>query len=318
MTEAPLTLTGHFAGLAGSLTLATRPLHRPFDGLGGCLKFLLGTMLILGMTGTSLGDSLPGKVKVITERDGVSTRFSIKNFEAIDMTATLELGSINMTSSVPLPCTVTIPAGKTVEALTLTPTTGEEGDWSFTYTNHYTSGRHDVVHDDSHLYSLPYAAGTSFKVTQGYHGTFSHTGPDEFAIDWKMPEGTVVLAARGGTVVSVKDKFDKGGPHRKFEDSANVVVVQHEDGTMAHYCHLAPHSAKVQVGEKVRAGDSLAASGNTGFTSGPHLHFAVFKARSGFGRETIAVKFRTAEKTSVTLISGQTYRAADPAIMARK
>ncbi|HTD68483.1 MAG TPA: M23 family metallopeptidase [Candidatus Limnocylindria bacterium] len=274
-------------------------------------------MVVLGMTGASFGDSLPGKVKVITERDGASTRFSIKNFETIDMTATLEVGSANMKSSVPLPCTVTIPAGKMVEAFTLTPTTDRDNDWSFTYTNHYTVGRRDAVHDDSYLYSLPYAAGTSFKVTQGYHGTFSHTGPDEFAIDWKMPEGTPIMTARGGTVVSVRDGFDKGGPHRKFEDCANLVVIQHEDGTMAHYCHLSPHSAKVKVGQKVRAGDAVAASGNTGFTSGPHLHFAVFKARSGFGRETIPVKFRTADKPSVTLTSGQTYRAADPAVMAR-
>ncbi len=97
-----------------------------------------------------------------------------------------------------------------------------------------------------------------------------------------MPEGTPVHAAREGVVVSVKDDSEKGGSHRKFEDCANMVTVQHADGTMAHYCHLSPHSAKVRVGQKVRAGDWLAASGNTGFTSGPHLHFAVFKARNGF------------------------------------
>jgi len=178
--------------------------------------------------------------------------------------------------------------------------------------------RRDAVHEDSYLYSLPYAAVTSFKVTQGYHGTFSHTGPDELATDWKMPEGTPVFAAREGVVVAVKDDSEKGGAHRKFEDCANMVTIQHADGTMAHYCHLSPHSAKVKVGQKIRTGDLLAASGNTGFTSGPHLHFAVFKARDGFGRETIPVKFRTASGSGLTLISGEIYRAADPAVMARK
>ena len=48
--------------------------------------------------------------------------------------------------------------------------------------------------DDNVVYALPYAAGKSFRVTQGYHGSFSHTGPDEFAIDWKMPDN---LAIRG-------------------------------------------------------------------------------------------------------------------------
>ncbi len=286
-------------------------------GIKRLFAMWIALVTLLSTTGFSFGDGLPGKLKVITERDETGTRFLVKNFELVDMTATLEVGAVNMKSSVPLPCTLTVPAGKTVFALKLTPLKGEESDWSFSYTNHYTVGRHDAVHDDSELYFLPYAAGASFKVTQGYHGTFSHTGPDEYAIDWKMPEGTAVMAARGGVVVSVKDGFEKGGPHRKFEDCANVIVVQHEDGTMAHYCHLAPRSAKVSAGEKVRAGDRLAASGNTGFTSGPHLHFAVFKARNGFGRQTIPVKFRTAEKSSVTLVSGQSYRATDPAAMAR-
>jgi murein DD-endopeptidase MepM/ murein hydrolase activator NlpD len=278
------------------------------------MKSLLGATILLGCVGASFGDSLPGKLKVITERDGNMTRFRVRNFETIDMTATIEVGAVGMQSSVPLPHTLTVPAGKTIEAFTLTPVSD---DWSFNYTNHFTVGACNVKHDDSYVYSLPYAAGSSFKVTQGYHGSFSHTGPDEFSTDWKMPEGTPVLAAREGVVVSVKDEFEKGGPHRKFEDCANMVVVQHNDGTMAHYCHLAPRSAKVRVGERIRVGDLLAASGNTGFTSGPHLHFAVFKARSGFGRETIPVKFRTIDGSGVTLVSGKSYRAVDTAAMAR-
>jgi murein DD-endopeptidase MepM/ murein hydrolase activator NlpD len=160
--------------------------------------------------------------------------------------------------------------------------------------------------------------GTSFKVTQGYRGSFSHTGPDEFATDWKMPEGTAVYAARDGVVVGVRDDSEKGGAHRKYEDCANMVTVQHSDGTMAHYCHLQARSAKIRVGQKVRVGDLLALSGNTGFTSGPHLHFAVFKTRNGLGRETIPVKFRTADATGVTLLSGKSYRAADTKALAQK
>jgi murein DD-endopeptidase MepM/ murein hydrolase activator NlpD len=304
----------NFAGVAKAQKLKTKSVRSRIDGLRGSLKSLLGTMVLLGCVGAGFGDSLPGKVKVITERDGETTRFLIKNFETTDMTATLEVGAVNMKASVPLPCTLTIPAGKTIEAFTLTPV---KSDWSFEYTNHYTVGAQTAVHDDSYLYALPYTPGTTFKVTQGYHGSFSHTGPDEYAIDWKMPEGTPVLAARPGVVVSVKDGFDKGGPHRKYEDCANMVTVQHSDGTMAHYCHLSPHSAKVRVGQKIRAGDLLATSGNTGFTSGPHLHFAVFKARNGYGRETIPVKFRTADGSSVTLVSGKSYRSTDISPLAR-
>ncbi len=308
----------HFAGVAKAQTLITKPRRFRSDGLRGILKSLFGTILMLGCVGTSFGDSLPGKVKVVTERDGANTRFLLRNFETTDMTATLEVAAVNMSSSVPLPCTVTIPAGQIVEALVLTPTNGAESDWSFNYTNHYTVGRHDAVHDESVVYFLPYAAGSTYKVTQGYHGSFSHKGPDEYSTDWKMPEGTPVHAAREGVVVSVKDDSEKGGAHRKYEDCANMVIIQHADGTMAHYCHLAPHSAKVRVGQKIRAGDLLAASGNTGFTSGPHLHFAVFKAKSGFGRESIPVKFRTMNDSGIPLVAGQSYRATDPAAMARK
>jgi murein DD-endopeptidase MepM/ murein hydrolase activator NlpD len=304
----------NFAGVAKAPRPMTKSARAVIDGLRGTMKSLLGALVLMGCVGTSFGDSLPGKLKIVTERDGEVTRVFVKNSDTIDMTSTIEVGAENMESSVPLPCTLTVPAGKTVEAFALKPTNEH---WSFQYTNHFTVGACHVQHDDSYLYALPYSAGASFKVTQGYHGSFSHTGPDEFATDWKMPEGTPVLAAREGIVVSVKDNFDKGGANRKFEECANIVVIQHEDGTMAHYCHLARHSAKVRVGQKVRVGDLLAASGNTGFTSGPHLHFAVFRARDGHGRETIPVKFRTSDGTGLTLVSGKTYRALDPSPMAK-
>src|SRR5215213_1094146 len=307
-------LTNLHAGVAKAPKLKTVTFCAAIDGLRGTMKSLLGATVLLGCVGASFGDSLPAKLKVVTEREGEVTRVMVRNSETLDMTATIEVGMASMNSSVPLPYTVTVPAGKTVEAFRLTPT---GANWSFNYTNNYTVGAYGVKHDDSALYSLPYVAGTSFKVTQGYHGTFSHTGPDEFATDWKMPEGTPVLAAREGVIVSVKDQFEKGGANRKFEDCANMIVIQHADGTMAHYCHLSPRTAKVKLGEKVRAGDLLAASGNTGFTSGPHLHFAVFKARDGHGRETIPVKFRTAEGSDITLVSGKTYRALDAAVMAK-
>ncbi len=65
----------HFAGVAKAQTRMTEPRRFRFDGLRGTLKSLLGTILILGCVETSFGDSLPGKVKVMTERDGANTRF---------------------------------------------------------------------------------------------------------------------------------------------------------------------------------------------------------------------------------------------------
>lgn len=290
-----------------------RSIHH--GGSGGLLKSVLGTVALLACAAQSFGDA-PAKLKVVTERSGTSTRVLLQNTETTDMTATLEINSVNMRASVALPHTMTVPAGKTIQAFTLSPDK-EGADWSYSYINHYTVGSVDARHDNNALYTLPFTAGASFKVTQAYHGHFSHQGPDEFAVDFKMPEGTPIVAAREGLVVAVKDDSNKGGASRKYEDMANMITIQHGDGTMAHYCHLAHRSAKVRIGQNVKAGSLLGLSGNTGFTSGPHLHFAVFKARDGRGRQTIPVKFRTAEASGITLQEGKSYRAADPSPMAR-
>src|ERR1041385_3189530 len=133
MFETPFTFKNDFAGVAKAPKPLANLLRSRFDGLRGSLKSLLGTMAILGCAGVSFGDGLPGKMKVITERDGGRTRFLVRNFETTDMTATLEIAPVNMKPNVPLPCTVTVPAGKTVEVVTLTPTTGRDADWSFNY-----------------------------------------------------------------------------------------------------------------------------------------------------------------------------------------
>lgn len=310
----PLMLKTNFAGAAKAHLTELRSIA---DGLRGSLKSMLVGTLAVFAAGQSFGGSLPAKIKVVSEASGGLTQIFVENKETTDMTATIEIEAQNMECSVPLPHTLTVPAGSKVPAFTLAPkTTGAE--WSYNWVNHYTVGRFDARHDDSVLYTLPYMPGASFKVSQGYHGSFSHHGPDEYAIDWKMPEGTPILAAREGKVVSVKDDSTRGGASRKYEDDANLIIVQHSDGTMAHYCHLQARSAKVKVGDKVRAGELLALSGNTGFTSGPHLHFAVFKAKNGFGRETIPVRFRTAEGNGITLANGKTYKAIDAAPLAAK
>ncbi len=164
--------------------------------------------------------------------------------------------------------------------------------------------------DAACVYLLPYAAGNSFEVSQGYHGSFSHRGPDEYAIDWRMPVGTPVHAAREGIVVQSKDDMNEGGPERKFEKCANCLLIQHPDGTIGIYGHLMQGGNKVKVGDHVKAGDLIALSGNTGFSNGAHLHFAVFKARDGKERVSFPVKFRSANHGVLTLETGHQYTAA--------
>ena len=249
----------------------------------------------------------PKRVKVLTKRKDGVTHFYVQNNEYCEITMTFEPCLKHLNCSQPLPYTATFPARKTTEAFTLTPT-APGVKWEYSYTNYYKLGSSLAQPDDT-LYQLPYKPGASYLVTQGYNGKFSHSGSNQYATDWDLPEGTPVYAARGGIVVRTKDDSTKGGPSMKFDHYNNYVLIRHDDGTLGHYCHLKKGGIVVKVGQVVKAGDLLALSGNTGFSSGAHLHFCVFKTIDGHKRKSIPVRFRTAKYPSVTLVSGQRYQA---------
>lgn len=247
--------------------------------------------------------------QVVTKREGNATRFYVDNREANEVTATFEVQAINLKGSKGFPYTGTFPANQLTEAFTVSPIDPEQ-HWNYSYTSHYTVGSSNARHDDSYVYRLPFAPGATFKCTQAHNGAYSHHGSDQYAIDFKMPVGTPVHAARGGVVAKIKDDSSKGGPDRKYENHANYVLIRHSDGTLGNYAHLAKGGAKVVVGQRVEAGDLIALSGNTGFSSGAHLHFSVFKTKNGKGRLSIPVKFETANDSAITLAEGKTYRSS--------
>lgn len=273
------------------------------------------TALLCGIgAATSHAQSTPGKMlKVFTKNEGGLTRFFVQNLEAADVTATFDMKMTNMKATTAFPFTTTFPGNQTVEAFSLSPIE-KDVPWDYSYSDTFTIGSHTAVHDDSYIYTLPFATGSSFKCSQAYHGKYSHSGPDEYAIDFKMPVGTPIHAARGGVVVKVKGDSDVGGPDRKYENAANCVLIRHSDGTVGIYAHLMKGGITVRVGDTVKAGDLIAHSGNTGFSSGPHLHFSVFKTRSGRERVSLPVKFRSAKETGLTLMAGETYKATAPEI----
>ena len=122
---------------------------------------------------------------------------------------------------------------------------------------------------------LPFKAGESYKVIQGNHGDFTHSDFNEYAWDFALPLNTPVCAAAAGRVVRVKQDGTSGGPRSEFFGQGNALVIDHGNGYFSHYLHLAPGSAKVSEGDIVKAGQVIALSGNTGFSSTPHLHFHV-------------------------------------------
>ena len=133
---------------------------------------------------------------------------------------------------------------------------------------------------EPYAYALPYPSGLTFSVLQGFHGKFSHRGSNEFAVDFDCPVATPVLATRPGIVVVSNAAAAGSGTTTDFLDykRTNFVIVQHDDGTLGEYMHLAPSSVHVRPGERVERLQELALSGNTGFSSTPHLHFQVMTA----------------------------------------
>ena len=130
-----------------------------------------------------------------------------------------------------------------------------------------------------------------FRIDQGYGGGFSHQDlQNRYAVDFAAETGTPVLAAREGVVMQVESDFDRAGLNlEKYGGRANFVRILHDDGAMSLYAHLKTDGALVRVGQRVRAGQQIGLSGNTGFTTGPHLHFAV-QVNRGMRLESLPFK----------------------------
>jgi murein DD-endopeptidase MepM/ murein hydrolase activator NlpD len=109
-----------------------------------------------------------------------------------------------------------------------------------------------------------------------------------------MPEGEPIKAARGGVVTAAVGYYSSGGLDQGYKSKGNHVIIRHDDGTYAEYYHLRKKGVVVSLGATVSAGDLIGYSGNTGYSGGPHLHFAVFRNLDVQRRETFPLRFRTA------------------------
>ncbi|WP_454261307.1 peptidoglycan DD-metalloendopeptidase family protein [Pseudoxanthomonas mexicana] len=136
-------------------------------------------------------------------------------------------------------------------------------------------------------YRLPFDYGR-VRVDQGPGGRFSHGDAQNLhAVDFAVPEGTRIVAAREGLVMQVESDFDKAGLNReKYGGRANFIRILHSDGSMALYAHLRAEGVQVRVGQYVRKGQYIGLSGNTGFSTAPHLHFVV-QANRGMRLESV-------------------------------
>lgn len=162
---------------------------------------------------------------------------------------------------------------------------------SLTFTWKAALGSPYAAHSPPGPYRVPFGVGSSYLVTQAYPARITHATPDSaYAVDFALPDGTPVYAARDGLVINTRHDAFKGAIDPLLLDQANVVEILHDDGSIAVYAHLHWDSIRVRIGQHVKRGEYIADSGNTGFSSGPHLHFAVL-LNSGFEDVSVPVLF---------------------------
>lgn len=171
---------------------------------------------------------------------------------------------------------------------------------------------------DTSAYVLPFEPGRAYLVWRTTsHYTRGNGGVGLYALDFEMPVGTPLVAARAGVIAAIRDTFPDGNDTDLQE---NYVMVRHPDGTVARYLHLTRGGALVAVGDSVRQGQRIALSGNSGQTGGPHLHFDVQTCGPnlppGYNRlpcgRTVPVTFRNAKANACGLVPGRRYRAEAP------
>ena len=173
----------------------------------------------------------------------------------------------------------------------------------------YVIGEPGISHAPPRPYRLPFAAAQSFEVTQAPPERITHNDPGSYnAVDFDMPVGTAIHAAREGLVINVASRFFRGGLSTQMLGEANFVQILHDDGTTAIYAHLQMDTVRVRPGQRVRRGEYIANSGNTGYSGGPHLHFAVIR-NAGMINESVPVTFEGAAGAAVTAETGQTLEA---------
>ncbi|MBE7377103.1 M23 family metallopeptidase [Pseudomonas lopnurensis] len=231
----------------------------------------------------------PGSVRLFINRAGSGKAMDVSNTLDVPVNVTLRLTRmVNVAGVGKGMIRQTVPANSRVRVATLSkrqPGGPIMFKHSFSYALIFSPEPDQPGSVTGPAYALPWQGGP-FRISQGAGGDFSHNSPSgRYAVDIAMPVGTPIMAARAGTVVKIRN--GQGG--RLPDPAGNYVRIAHEDGTHSAYLHLRRGSVQVRPGQPVKAGTLLGQSGNTGRSTGPHLHFVVQKP---YGKAMVSIPFR--------------------------
>lgn len=121
------------------------------------------------------------------------------------------------------------------------------------------------------------------QLSQGIRG-LTHKGRSEYAYDIAIGLGTPVFAMRAGEVIGAEDKYPDIGGGSSQAERFNYVLIEHPRGYRSAYAHLQQGFQSrtwLTLGAKVQAGQLIGFSGNSGWSTGPHLHVEVQQPSSG-------------------------------------
>jgi murein DD-endopeptidase MepM/ murein hydrolase activator NlpD len=252
------------------------------------MRYFLIIFFYLFYSNLILGQEKP--IKISYKKSEVGFVFYANNSEEIPYTVKIDFQKLENLSSRTgeKSFVVTIPANTTNQEVLELKRIKETKGTSFDFVFLYTIGDPSLKVNKNYPYLLPFKHGKRVRVGQGNNGSGTHRGIN--AIDFNLNIGDSIFAARSGLVIKVKEDSNTGGNDPKFEPFGNFVKVYHDDGTIGSYVHLQKNGSLVEEDDKIEEGQLIGISGNTGWSSGPHLHFMVAQNKD-FENITLPVKF---------------------------
>jgi len=143
-------------------------------------------------------------------------------------------------------------------------------------------------------FELPFPKNKTYKITQENNTNFTHNSDwSRYALDFDLKTNDTICSATDGFVVGMVEKYKYSGKSSEWRPFGNYLTIyEPNSGVFTQYVHLVENGNLVKIGDKVSRGQKIALSGNTGQSTGEHLHFsALVPVNSEDGLKSIPIDF---------------------------